>query len=393
METVVLPQNFGELENRVSELYNVLPLLATVKEVPRELQCTKCQKLLIRAYKAACHHHFCGLCIRDMCQTKMLNCPMDAIPLGKSPVRHQKAEKSIESQIIKVEVHCPYGCSKISTILEILGHMQVCDQKKNLDQLQPHKTPVVPDDGPSRDSKLQQLSQQVTQLAVDFNRFQGATEKKIDHICTQLDHLTNQQNETIAVLLNQLAKCMHELEDTVRRETGTVRTEVTSLHNDLMSCTSPNPARDSGRSPRTGQLQWRIANYREAKRLAETQQKLKHRSEEFITELGYHFCMEVYLNGYQDAKGQFLSVLLKLLPGGQDDRLQWPLVGQATVTVLGASGMPMFEKSVALSLDRSVGKIRSILCIPKFLSHAQIDKELGSAPNDFLDLRAVVKEN
>lgn len=66
---------FTVLESRVQELYDVLPKL-NLGTKNQKFTCTKCNQLMIRAYKAnSCQHRFCGQCIRLLQRNE--KCPRD----------------------------------------------------------------------------------------------------------------------------------------------------------------------------------------------------------------------------------------------------------------------------------------------------------------------------
>jgi hypothetical protein len=49
---------------------------------------------------------------------------------------------------------------------------------------------------------------------------------------------------------------------------------------------------------------------------------------------GYKMCLRIYLNGDADARGTHLSLFLVIMRGKHDNKLQWPLSGKITFTVL-----------------------------------------------------------
>lgn len=242
-----------------------------------------------------------------------------------------------------------------------------------------------------QDKTLKKLFKKNRQLAVEFNTFQIDIQSKVDNIFMQLNHLSTEQTESIHALTNQLTTSLNGFQATTQGEDHAMNMVVTSLSNHPMTSSSFYSTFHNT-SPWVGQLKWRINNYQDVKRQAETQQQFKLRSEEFVTEMGYCFCMELFPNGVEKAIGQFMSITLKLLPGNQDNGLEWPFFGQANISVLGTNGEAWFDKPAPLQFDRSVGQKRSSLCIPKFLSHAMIDEEFHSATNDFLDLQVVIEE-
>ena len=46
---------------------------------------------------------------------------------------------------------------------------------------------------------------------------------------------------------------------------------------------------------------------------------------------GYKMCLKVFLNGYSNAKGKYVSVFNFLMPGEYDDELEWPYTGTIDV--------------------------------------------------------------
>lgn len=389
MDAIILPPNFDELECRVGDLYQILPSLVTSRETQRELLCTRCRKLLIRAYRAPCQHHFCGPCLVDMRFKGTYACPVDNASIAMAPIRHQAAEKTIETRVARVEVRCPCNCGATSTVLEILGHLQACSKRQNLDQFQ---QPMAPS-GPNEEDPVHQLSQEIRRMASQWQMSQNAILGSLNDLSARLNQLSMEQKRIVPEVAKRWDAFARNLRDDVGEQNRQLRAEVTNLRNAPATTNSgPWPAPDSGKSSQAGQLQWRIQHFRDAMRSAETRQRPKLRSEEFATETGYRFCVEVYPDGYQDAKGQFASVLLKLLPSGNDDHLEWPLVGRVTFAAVGRHGVARFDKTVPLRLDRSVGKNRSILCVPRFLGLDRIRDEFLGHDADFLHLSVVVED-
>ena len=54
----------------------------------------------------------------------------------------------------------------------------------------------------------------------------------------------------------------------------------------------------------------------------------------YTSSTGYHMCIKVYANGDGSAKGTHLSVYAIILEGEQDDKLNWPFIGNIMVMLL-----------------------------------------------------------
>lgn len=141
----------------------------------------------------------------------------------------------------------------------------------------------------------------------------------------------------------------------------------------------------------TGELSWKIMNYRSAKNQAISHNS-KIRSDIFATDQGYKFCLEVLLNGYSDNYKGYVSMVLKLLPGENDNALCWPFTGHVTISLM-ALGQPLFEKCVPVDMNQSIGKKRSIVCIPQFVTINKLETDCKCLANDFLEIKVSVKQN
>ena len=55
---------------------------------------------------------------------------------------------------------------------------------------------------------------------------------------------------------------------------------------------------------------------------------------------GYKMCLVVYCNGYSEAKGNYLTVLVNVLKGKYDDYLEWPLNCTVTIEIKNVHSLP-----------------------------------------------------
>ncbi|GFN81678.1 tnf receptor-associated factor [Plakobranchus ocellatus] len=139
----------------------------------------------------------------------------------------------------------------------------------------------------------------------------------------------------------QALKQLISRKSTVPRQKPGMRVKAASLSDDdrcsaplytVVNCTAGRPTTPPPRPPVRKEIQitevtyeWTIHDYNRQFQEQKSGECLKTTSPPFfITHNGYRACMEAYLDGDGDAKGSYLSVFLRILPGDRDHQLSWP---------------------------------------------------------------------
>ena len=150
-------------------------------------------------------------------------------------------------------------------------------------------------------------------------------------------------NDTIAALQDKVQGNMKSANDTIRALWG----EVATLHRDRESVNNIISALQSKVVTLQGDMKSTQDTLQSVTRtgkplifkLAEYQKKKDNNertgSPSFYTSPeGYHMCLQIYANGYVDAKQTHVSTLVEILEGEHDNTLKWPFIGTYCIELL-----------------------------------------------------------
>ncbi|GAB6022062.1 hypothetical protein CHUAL_006208 [Chamberlinius hualienensis] len=338
--TDILPKSFYDLENRVEELYKLIPLLIIENDGDEEdLHCVFCRNILIRAYKCNCPHHFCGPCIVKLINKK---CPLDNKVIDPRKVSHREDEKSVERRVVNLLAQCPKeGCNVTVPLINMMTHYKMC---------QPHKTTV--ENSKKNSSKKSKKTDDFKNLSLEFQNCKDEMKTVSDSIHQSIDNIEDKLHE-MASQITLLQQKMDKIAVTVEQH----QLQLSQI-DDVKEIAINNS--DDTDNKATFQISYKKQS---------SEEKTLLKSQDFQLSSGYKFHFRVF------TEIRYLGFNLSLLPSVT--KLKYPLNGKIKIVLLSSSNEKWISNSIKISMAKSNTKTNTELQVPKFIPLQVLESHLA----------------